>query len=82
MSIESAIFREAARYVMTVALLDEEDEQKSTHGSMGATSSSCQTSLSSGQSTSAIFDVHSFNLGDVRYVTPQAKIEFKAYKID
>ena len=40
-----------------------------------------RTSASSGHSESAIFNVHSFNLGDVSQVLPDTFLEFKAYKL-
>ena len=39
-----------------------------------------KTSLSGGHSESAIFNIHSFNLGDVSAVSPDTLIDFKAYK--
>ena len=41
-----------------------------------------RTSLSSGHSTSAIFNIHSFNLGDISAVSPDTLIDFKAYKMN
>ena len=75
-SIESAIFVEKARYFMTVNLShpDATDplnrEKRPVH----------RTSLSSGHSTSAIFNIHSFNLGDISAVSPDTLLDFKAYK--
>ena len=40
-----------------------------------------RTSPSSGHSTSAIFNIHSFNIGDISQVSPDTHIDFKAYKL-
>ena len=74
-TIESAIFSEKARFFMTVNLAhpdaqDPLNREKKIH----------RTSLSSGQSTSAIFNIHSFNLGDISAVSPDTLLDFKSYK--
>lgn len=74
-SIESAIFVQKARYFMTVNLahpdaMDPLNREKKIH----------RTSLSSGHSTSAIFNIHSFNIGDISAVSPDTLLDFKAYK--
>ena len=40
-----------------------------------------KTSLSSGKSSNAVFNVHSFNIGDVENEASNSIIEFKAYKV-
>ena len=75
-SIESAIFTAKGRYYMTVNLAhpdstDPINRKPTVH----------KTSLSSGHSESAIFNIHSFNVGDVSAVSPDTLLEFKAYKI-
>ena len=40
-----------------------------------------RTSPSSGQAESAVFNIHSFNLGDVSRVAPDTFLEFKAYRL-
>ena len=40
-----------------------------------------KTSLSSGKSSNAVFNVHSFGIGDVELEPPTSILEFKAYKV-
>ena len=40
-----------------------------------------KTSLSSGKSSSAVFNVHSFNIGDIEHEQSTSVFEFKAYKV-
>ena len=75
-SIESAIFTVKGRYFMTVNLAHPD----STHPT-NLNPIVHKTSLSSGHSESAIFNIHSFNVGDVSAASPDTLIDFKAYKI-
>lgn len=40
-----------------------------------------KTSLSSGHSESAIFNIHSFNIGDVSATSSDTFLDFKAYRV-
>ena len=75
-ALESAIFAEKARYYMTVKL-GHPDEQDP----LNSTAPVHKTSLSSGHSESAIFNVHSFNIGDISATSPDTRLEFRAFKV-
>jgi len=75
-SIESAIFTTKGRYLMTVNLshpdvTDPINKNPTIH----------KTSLSSGNSESAIFNIYSFNIGDVSASSPDTLLDFKAYRV-
>ena len=75
-AIESAVFIEKGRYFMTVCLSHPDAQDP-----LNQNPTIHRTSLSSGHSESAIFNMHSFNLGDVSGVSPDTQLDFKAYKL-
>ena len=75
-AIESAIFSAKGRYFMTVNLGHPDSADP-----INLTPTVHRTSASSGHSASAIFNVHSFNIGDVSQVSPDTYLDFKAYRL-
>lgn len=77
-AIESAIFQVKGRFFMTVNLghPDAQDPINSEKKRVVH-----RTSPSSGHSESAIFNVHSFSMGDVSQVAPDTFLEFKAFQL-
>ena len=75
-SIESAMFLNKGRYFMTVNLSHADAQDPINRNPVVH-----KTSLSSGHSESAIFNIHSFNIGDVSGASADTLIDFKAYQI-
>jgi len=75
-SIESVIFTVKGRYFMTVNLAHPNKSDP-----INLNPVVYKTSVSSGHSESAIFNIHSFNVGDVSAVSPDTLLDFRAYKI-
>lgn len=76
LSIESAIFTTKGRYFMTVNL-----SHPDALDPINNNPKIFKTSLSSGNSESAIFNIHSFSIGDVSATSPDTLLDLKAYKV-
>ena len=77
-SIESAFFKETrldSRFYISICMKSVDPESKVDKDKVH------RTSLSSGKSSNAVFNVHSFNIGDVEQEPPTSILEFKAYRV-